>query len=597
MSYSRRFRWGAPYLLSDLKDGVFRNEPAVFIGKKDADMERPTMCAVCGEPLGSKDYCSFFFLGPNGHGIDMMIGNGCIRERIREEEAGTKESNPRATLFKMVNKFPTSGRWYGTFLHHCIAKPYVRKKECAENWDESVLKLPGVSYIMDTIDNLRNDGWKLDAEMVLECGNVDLLATHPDGRAVVFDWKSDRSFENHDAYIDQVNRYMAELHGAGMQNITGYIVWIVDKRLEPVKFTGASIDSPVDKNRLYTPSQPIKCSLTIEMNGGEGSCKKRITEYSHHRPYGDEVSFFIPSFRPHMRGHEFKYFEASPYKEGDRLQPFDRGDVDEGFHVSFICSRKRHSFKMTASWEKRRPFECSLYGQSKRSGPDSFLWIHCMSVLDKDGIDYAEFDVSEINKKLHGKAINHAILVHNEFPDGTKIEWAEDELREGMKMRIPCFDDNTSFHMSFETKALPKDEKKSKDPKAEPIQEPKIEFHECTATSASPTIIDASPWQSYNPVHEMDLAEYRFTPGRIYESGGRFYGVYRRMESERYNTSAKVDVAEVDIDGRKISKLERRYVYLSPGGKEYIYALINREWKIYTKNVLVGLSPEGIERF
>jgi DNA-binding MarR family transcriptional regulator len=69
------------------------------------------------------------------------------------------------------------------------------------------------------------------------------------------------------------------------------------------------------------------------------------------------------------------------------------------------------------------------------------------------------------------------------------------------------------------------------------------------------------------------------------------------MDSERYNTSAKVDVAEVDIDGRKITNLERRYVYLTPGGKEFIFALKNREWKIYTKNVLADLSPEGFGTF
>ena len=597
MSYSRRFGWGVPYLLTDLKDGVFKDEPAVFIGKKDADMERPTMCAVCGEPLGSKDYCSFFLLGPNGRGIDMIIGNGCIRERIREEEMGDREANPRATLFKMVNKFPTSGRWYGTFLHHSIAKPYVRKKEIAEKWDESILKLPGVRYIMDTIDNLRKDGWKLDAEMVLECGNVDLLATHPDGRAIVFDWKSDCSFDNHDAYINQVNRYMGELYGAGMTNIMAYIVWIIEKRLEPVRFTGESIDYSVDINHPYTPSLPMKCSLTIEMNGGEGPCKKRITEYSHHRPYGDEVSFFIPSFEPYMRGYDFKYFEASPYREGGRLQPFNMADVDEGFHVSFICSKKRHSFKLTANWEKRRPFECSLSGQSRKGGPDSFVWVHCNSVLGEDGIDYAEFKVSEINRKLHGKVINHATLIYSEFPEGTKTEWIEDELGEGMVLRIPCIDDNTNFHMAFETKLLPKEEKKDNVTGAEPSYEPKLSSYNHSILAVPIADAGTISWHSYTSVEEMDLAEYRFTPGRIYESGGKYYGVYRRMGSERYNTSGKVDVAEVDIGGRKISNLERRYVYLTPGGKEYIFALTNREWKIYTKNVLIGLSPEGIERY
>jgi hypothetical protein len=516
MSYSRRFAWGVPYLLTDMKDGVFMKESAVYIGKKDANMERPTMCAVCGEPLGSTDYNSFYLLGPSGRGIDMMIGNGCIRERIREEEMGSRDANPRATLFIIIDRFPTSGRWYGTFLHQCIAKPYVRKKEVAEKWDESILKLPGVRYIMDTIDNLRNDGWKLDAEMVLECGCVDLLATHPDGRTVVFDWKSDRSFDSHDAYIDQVNRYMGELYDAGMTNIMAYIVWIMEKRLEPVRFTGTSIDSPVDRNRSYTPSLPIKCFLTIEMNGGEGPRKKRITEYSHHRPYGDEVSFFIPSFEPYLRGYDFKYFEASPYREGERLQPFNMADVDEGFHVSFICSKKRHTFKLIANWEKTRPFDCWLSGESRGGGSDSFIRVHCKSALGEDGIDYAEFKVSEINKKLHGKVINHATLIHNEFPEGAKIEWTEDELREGMDLRIPCIDDNVKFYMAFETKSLPNEEKKINNLDTELSHESRTSSFDCSAVITSSANVGTFLWHPYIPIQEMDYAEFRFTPGRIY---------------------------------------------------------------------------------
>ena len=69
------------------------------------------------------------------------------------------------------------------------------------------------------------------------------------------------------------------------------------------------------------------------------------------------------------------------------------------------------------------------------------------------------------------------------------------------------------------------------------------------------------------------------------------------MESERYNTVGKVDVAEVDCTGKKISRLEWRHVYTTPRGKEFIYGLTNREWKVYTGNVLADHSPEGIDRY
>lgn len=38
-------------------------------------------------------------------------------------------------------------------------------------------------------------------------------------------------------------------------------------------------------------------------------------------------------------------------------------------------------------------------------------------------------------------------------------------------------------------------------------------------------------------------------------------------------------------------------MYTTPRGKEFIYGLTNREWKVYTGNVLADLSPEGIDRY
>ena len=350
----RRFDWGRPYLLTDLKEGVFRNELGVCVYKHDADKEHPNMCAVCGETLGSKDYYTFCLKIPGGGTKDMMIGTGCIRDRIRGEEADVEIGySPKETLDLATTEFPQSGRWYGTFLHHCIAKPYVRNKENAENWDETILKLPGVRYIMDTIDELRDSGWKLDAEMVLDCGNVDLLATHPEKGTIVFDWKSDLSFDNHEAYIKQINRYMAELYTAGWQKISGYILWVRDRKREYVPFKDVSEITGEIKPRQYVPSQRIKCTLTVDMDGGEKICSKTITEYSHHRTYGDEVFFYIPPCDPWKYGYVFDSFEASPYREEDRPQWFNASDAEEGLRLNFMCSKKRHKFTLTARWKER----------------------------------------------------------------------------------------------------------------------------------------------------------------------------------------------------------------------------------------------------
>lgn len=405
-----------PYLLTDLKEKVFDNEPAIFVGNKSADKERPTICALCGQPLGAEGYSSFYLAIPNGPGRDFMIGNGCIKDRVREKEIHLDNFNPKEIKNNWNAAFtdiPHWGRWYGTFLHHSIAKPYVRDKKNAENWDESVLSLPGVDYIMETIDGLRDEGWTLDAEMVLECGNVDLLATHPERGTIVFDWKSDQTFDNHQGYVDQVSKYMAELSEAGLKNISGYILWIRNKKKEYVPFTSNLESIENRKSGAYSPSLPTKCTLIIEMNGGEGVRKKRMIEYSHHRTYGDEVSFYIPPCKPWKDNYAFKYFEASPYRDGERLQPFNSSDAEEGFRVNFICTKRRHSFKMTANWERIRPFPCLLRVFEKPSDQDIFSYhvtmMRNMSMIDEDGNEYVEFDVAQIKNRVHGKIIRAAL--------------------------------------------------------------------------------------------------------------------------------------------------------------------------------------------
>ena len=534
----RRFNWGRPYLLTDLKEGVFRNELGVCVYKHDADKEHPNMCAVCGETLGAKDYYTFCLKIPGGGTKDMMIGTGCIRDRIRGEEADVEIGySPKETLDLATTEFPQSGRWYGTFLHHCIAKPYVRNKENAENWDETILKLPGVRYIMDTIDELRDSGWKLDAEMVLDCGNVDLLATHPEKGTIVFDWKSDLSFDNHQAYIKQINRYMAELYTAGWQKISGYILWVRDRKREYVPFEDVPEITGEIKPRQYVPSQRIKCTLTVDMDGGEKICSKTITEYSHHRTYGDEVFFYIPPCDPWKYGYVFDSFEASPYKEEDRPQWFNASDAEEGLRLNFMCSKKRHKFTLTARW-KERP-------------------------------------VPSIAARTY-TPINTATSVKP-----PKIKKPNQEPKPEQKPSPPQTAPGSweAFYKSLEEHPLP--------------------VHKEEETTIEPVEIICFPELTPYPeiTRTRDPAELSFTPGRIYASGGRYYGIYKRTEAKKANTCGMVDVAEVDYSGRKVSKLEWRHIYRTPRGKEYIYSPTNHEWKIYTSNVLSGLSPEGMDMY
>lgn len=457
MSRSNRFQWGRPYLLTDTKERVFDGEPAIYVGRHDSDKERPTICAVCGEPLGSKGYGSFFLMGPNGRGKDMMVGNGCLRDRIDEEEIPVEGTTFKETWERTTIKFPNCGRWYGTFLHHCIAKPYVRDRMVAEGWDESILRLPGVKYIMRIVDELREEGWSLDAEKVLECGRVDLLATHPEKGTVVFDWKSDKAFDSHETYMEQVGRYMAELSEKGMENVTGYIVWITKEKKERVPYRSTSSSANEGRTHKASRSEPIRCSLSIDMDGGEGIKWKSRKEHSHRRPYGDEVSFYIPRCMPSRHGYEFAYYEASPYREGDLPQWFTMEDAEAGFYVNFICSDKRRSFSIKACWKRTRPFECFLEAIQKTGWGQSSFYVNCMSKIDEAGNDYVDFDVSEINRRLGNAVLVHAKLVDTDMPAVTKDEWMSEDLQEGMAIRIPCTDGRSEFKIYIETKTKKKE--------------------------------------------------------------------------------------------------------------------------------------------
>lgn len=611
------FDWGKPYLLTDLKEGVFVNEPAVCVGKHDSDMKRPTMCAVCGEPLRSQHYYSFCLMGPNGHHGDVMIGGGCIRERIRVKELNVEKGpSPKATLERVVIDFPHSGRWYGTFLHHCIAKPYVRNKANAEKWDKSVLNLPGVRYIMRVIDDLRDKGWKLDAEMRLDSGNVDLLATHPEHGTIVFDWKSDLCFDNKEAYIRQINRYMAELYSLGLKRIMGYIIWVREEWKERVPFTDKPDEIGELKPLTYVPSPNIRCTLNIDLDDGEGIKKRKITEYSHHYRYGDEVFFFIPPCEPWKPGYKFVSFEASPYREGERPQCFNGNDLEDGIPLRFICSKKRHTFTIKAEWKRIRPFDCKL--GLCRGSKDTYRMAHVLfskSKIDENNDDYVEFKVSDINRCLNNTYITHAKLLIDGNFDGIKSEWDEGELSDGMSIRIPCVNGCDKFQILIETKVRKKENKDPHPaPKSKTASPPSgswEEFYERRKENPLPPESHSEP--EIPSMHEPDpiiplpnptmntpphnRAEFRFTPGRVYKSGGRYYGIYKRKASERANTAGMIDVAEVSPAGDKLSNLTWRHVYLTLGGKEFIYGISDVKWKVYTKEVLADISPKDVDKY
>ncbi len=611
MSRNRRFDSFTPYLLTDQKEGVFVNEPAMCVGKRDSDMERPTLCALCGEPLGSNGCYSFYLTGPNGYGKDMRIGNGCAKNRLKAQRINITCTSFKETWRRVIAKFPNNGRWYGTFLHNCIAKPYVKNSKAVESWDESILNLPGVKYIMKVVDYLRDQGYMLDAEMVLENGRVDLLATHPEKGTIVYDWKSDKCFDNHYAYVNQVNKYMVELNEAGFPKISGYLLWIMDERRERVPFDGTQVTLDEGMKRMCHPSLPIKCTLTIELNGGEG-LKKKMIEYSHHHIYGDEVSFYIPPSELSKKGYEFRSFEASPYREDQHPQWKDAIEVEEGFPIRFICTKKRHSFSLVADWKRIRPFECFLLVRKSEDNSGDVLFLKSRSKVDSEGNDYVDFEVNVINEQLHNERMIHASLLvqiepckmsTSERTVATTKEWSSEDLYNGAVIRIPCIGEQSSFCIIIETEVV---RTKQKTPHKK-IDSPHIDFSDAvydlqqlnqligvdeTITTTISEEISLDPViDTYNP------AEYSFTPGRIYKSGDKFYGVYKRRAAERNNTCGKVDVAEVDVNGRKISNFEWRHVYMTKSGKEFIYGLTNRDWKIYTRNVLAGVSPEGMERY
>ena len=603
MSRSHRFENGEPYLLTDMKEEVFNNEPAVFVGKYNSYMKSPTICAVCGQPLGSEGYSTFCLLRPKGQQY-MMIGNGCIKDRIIEEHIDLEVGNHKDWWGKwneLVRKFPDAGRWYGTFLHHSIAKPYVRDKNVAETWDNTLLDLPAVRFIMEVIDDLRDEGWSLDAEKVLDCGRIDLLATHPDRGAIVFDWKSDRCYDSVEQYKAQINKYMTELHNMGEQKITGYIIWIREEKKEPVLFDLSAGSFGGSRIAPYMPREHFKCTLSIDW-GDEHIVhrkrKKKLTEYSQYTLYGEEVAFFLPPL-PWTTDERYtlKYLEASPFEEGGRPQLFNLADLENNIPIRFLCSKKRHLFNITAYWELKHSFVCRLGCISEDQHHSLPITLKCMSQTDADGNHYAEFEVSEINQRLKDRTITYAALNINASSFGeNKAVWTSDELQDGMKIHIPCIDNECSWLMKIRTVS-------NTEPKLDPGKDGATITSDYT--DASPFKFDwawtYSPDEQFqitlDPVCHFEDAEFAFTEGCIYKSGNRYFGIYRRKAAEEYDVYDRVNVAEVDVQGRKISDLVWRRIYTTKSGKEYIYGITNHKWKVYTSNVLAELSPEGMERF
>lgn len=580
---NERFQWGTAYFLTDVKESVFVDEPAVYVGKKDSDMKHPTICAVCGEPLGAKGYATFCFKGPE-RCIDMMIGNGCIKERIKEEMIEICETSPYKTIKRIAEDFPQTGRWYGTFLHHHIAKPYVRNKDVSEKWNDSIVNLPGVRYIMDIIDELRNDGWNLDAEMRLDCGNIDLLATYPERGTIVFDWKSDLCYDNHQEYIEQIERYMSELSEAGWNNISGYILWIREKKKEYVKFTG---NQRTDKsNAVHLNHSSYRCKLAIQMNNGEEIRNK--TSESHHRIYGDEVSFHIPPCEPSRNGYEFCCFEASPYREGEHEQLFNMEDAMKGFWINFICSKKRHSFNLTATWKKIRPYPCRIEIIKMVNNRTTHVgFIDVMSKIDENDKDYVDLKISRIYNLLDGLTLEKMALI-DETTNENKMEWESEELHEGMRIRIPDIDGKNHFTISVATKSKPK--VKDKD---------SIESRKSTEYSALCQLpVENHKEQQHNELNTLpafihsdhDVAKIYFTPGYAYQSGSKLFKIIERIASDKPNTYGQIYVIETDSKGTKLCNPDWRYIYHTSNGKEFFYGISNHKWMVYTSGAIPDLK-------
>ena len=198
-----------------------------------------------------------------------------------------------------------------------------------------------------------------------------------------------------------------------------------------------------------------------------------------------------------------------------------------------------------------------------------------------------------------------------------ETSWKSEELTDGNKIRIPCIDDETTFMIELETvrtDAERKEQITEKKPDVRSAGPPKDSWESyyeslkenllpVSNSERSPVEEVRTPsFDTESPiapsyVSEWDSAEHTFTPGRIYKSGSKYYGIYKRRASDRSNARAMVDVSEVDSSGRKISDLEWRHVYTTRGGKEYFYGLSDRSWKIYTRYVLSDIEPEGMKRF
>lgn len=595
----------------------------MYLGRFDSTNDVPSICAMCGEPLIGERYHLFRFGINSTEHHDMMFGHGCMKNRIIAFPLNLVSNSDENVWVQLYERFPNAGRWYGTFIHHHIAKPYSQNQSIKEKWSENLLELPGVRCIISTIDCLINEGYSLHAEMKLESGIADLVCIRDDS-IVVIDWKTDIDTENLETHKKQISNYMLDLCNDNRSTpVRGYICYIREGKAEPVHITSSELlgltpHENVDVNddgSIIEIGEPVECKLTIDMDGGEGVRRKIRKETETIKRYGTEVTFWVRAYNPYKEGYEFQCFKCDPYRAGQCERYFYMEDLKKAIPISFITGKRRHTFRMKAVWKKvRSTYCCYLKVPITDKINETLFSKSCI----EDETDSVNFSINDILSICLNSDVECLTVVSENPSDNMILKWTSDELKELEYITIPCSEDNNSFRanvlflkkrdiQSDSTKKVNTSDKKQKGTWTEyyekigkNIETPKKSIP-CSLidtrvvgssvfpigrmfpsdTADTPQELSMFPPSCVGVSHDSCLNG--FMVDKIYYSGKNRYRIINREEhSHKSGAHARVQVIKINYYGNPVSEPRWMNVYRTPvKHTEMIYDPMDKNVKVY----------------
>ena len=113
--------------------------------------------------------------------------------------------------------------------------------------------------------------------------------------------------------------------------------------------------------------------------------------------------------------------------------------------------KKRHTFTLTAHWNRVNPIICSL--EVYQSNDSGLFNLYASSEKGENGVEFVTFRIYDVNLRLGDRYVTHLTLLNKDLPVGTMSEWAFNDLSDYKSIRIPCTDELCNFKAIIDTKS------------------------------------------------------------------------------------------------------------------------------------------------